>query len=360
MQALFRQAGPAMRMISIACVLLLAGTGLALIAGFLGRLHPLFDSFSHFRVHLVVLALVAALPLFVSNWKVGVPVLLVAALAAATTTAAVPVPIVGMKVGAFAPRLPDQPVYRLLQANLRYDNPTPEAFLSLVGRAMPDVITLNEVSRPWRDRLRVLEVAYPYSRFCEPARGVWAVAILSRRPFAEGADVRCDRRGAFAEAALDFGGRSVVIAAMHLGWPWPFGQDRQMRQLEPRLAALGDTALLAGDMNATPWSRTVADVARAGKLDLMPSPGPTWLSGHLPIALIPLGLPIDQVFAKGGVRVHAVTRAEPVGSDHLPLLVDFSVAPQARPPAEEPETDVVANQRLRVSDETRRSTLPPG
>src|SRR5690606_35155834 len=112
--------------------------------------HPLFDSFSHFRLHLVVLALVAALPLFLVNWKVGIPVLLVAALAAATTTAAVPVPVVGMKQGKFAPPDLDQPVYRLLQANLRYDNPTPGAFLSLVGRAKPDVITLNEVSRPWR------------------------------------------------------------------------------------------------------------------------------------------------------------------------------------------------------------------
>jgi endonuclease/exonuclease/phosphatase (EEP) superfamily protein YafD len=349
-----------MRMISVACGLVLVGTALALVAGFLGRLHPLFDSFSHFRVHLVVVALVAALPLLIANWKLGLPVLVAAALAAATTTAAVPVPLVGMKLGAVVPPELDQPVYRLLQANLRYDNPTPEAFLSLVGRAKPDVITLNEVSRPWRDKLRVLEAAYPYSQFCEPARSVGAVAILSRRPFADGDGVRCDRRGAFADAAFDFGGRTVGIAAMHLGWPWPFGQDRQLRQLAPRLAEIGETALLAGDMNATPWSRTVTDVARAGGFDLMPSPGPTWVSLRLPIWLIPFGLPIDQVFAKGDVRVHAVTRAEPVGSDHLPLLVDFSVAPPARPPADEPATDVAAAQRLRVSDETSRSTLPPG
>ena len=109
-----------------------------------------------------------------------------------------------------------------------------------------------------------------------------------------------------------------------------------------------------------PIGWTVADVARAGGFDLMPSPGPTWISRRLPMSLLPLGLPIDQVFAKGDVRVHAVTRAEPVGSDHLPLLVDFSVASPARSPADELETDVAADQRLRVSEETRRSTLPPG
>lgn len=348
-----------MRVMPVLCMLMLAGIALALAAGFLGRLHPLFDSFSHFRVHLAVLALVLAVPLLLWGWKAGVLVVVGAALAVATTTAAVSVPVIGMKLGTFAPPDPDEPVYRLLQANLRYDNPTPEAFLSLVGRTKPDVITLNEVSEPWRRKLQLLTAAYPHSRFCAPARGVWAVAILSRRPLAEG-EVRCDRRGAFADAAFDFGGRTVTVATLHLGWPWPFGQDRQLRQLAPRIAEIGEAALLAGDMNATPWSRTVADVARAGGLQLMPPAGPTWISRRLPISLASLGLPIDQVFAKGDVRVHSVSRAEPIGSDHLPLLVDFSIAPRASPPAGEEESDVAAVQRFRINEATRRSTVPPG
>lgn len=331
-----------MRIASVLYVLMLAGTVVALVAGFLGRLHPVFDSLSHFRFHLAVLAFVAALPLLLWNWKVGALVAAGAVLAAATTSPALHVPVIGLKLGAFAPAEPDQPVYRLLQANLRFDNRTPEAFLSLVGRTKPDVITLNEVSELWRGKLQVLLAAYPHSKFCTPARGARAVAILSRRPFAEGGETVCDRRGAFGHGVFDFGGRTVEIAALHLGWPWPFGQDRQLDQLKPALGAIGRTALLAGDMNATPWSMTVAEVAQAGGFELMPSPGATWLNRRLPMSLVGLGLPIDQVFAKGDVRVHAITRAGPFGSDHLPLIVDFSIAPREKTPAGEDETDVVA------------------
>ena len=35
------------------------------------------------------------------------------------------------------------------------------------------------------------------------------------------------------------------------------------------------------------------------------------------------GLPIDRIFAKGDVVVHAVNRLEAVGSDHLPVLAEL-------------------------------------
>ncbi len=88
---------------------------------------------------------------------------------------------------------------------------------------------------------------------------------------------------------------------------------------------------MAGDMNSTPWSETVRRIARAGRLDVMPSPGPTWIPLGAPEELRFAGLPIDQVFASPGIRVHDVSRLEAVGSDHLPLLVQFSLAPDAKP-----------------------------
>ena len=40
---------------------------LPLVAGFFGRLHPAFDSFAHFRVHLAILLALAALPLLATR-----------------------------------------------------------------------------------------------------------------------------------------------------------------------------------------------------------------------------------------------------------------------------------------------------
>ena len=54
--------------------------------------------------------------------------------------------------------------------------------------------------------------------------------------------------------------------------------------------------------------------------------GPSWLDRRLPDALRPYaGLPIDQVIAKGDIVILSAKTLEAVGSDHLPVLVEFSL-----------------------------------
>jgi endonuclease/exonuclease/phosphatase (EEP) superfamily protein YafD len=161
---------------------------------------------------------------------------------------------------------------------------------------------------------------------------------VSRRPFAAGTEPRCFGRGALAIASVDFGGIAIDVAAIHLGWPWPFEQSRQIGELSESLAALGETSLLAGDCNAVPWSAAVRRVVDVGNLRLMPSVGPTWLYRKLPDFLRFAGLPIDQVFSKGAVLIHSASRLEDTGSDHLPVMVEFSLRPQEQKPNDEPET----------------------
>ena len=70
----------------------------------------------------------------------------------------------------------------------------------------------------------------------------------------------------------------------------------------------------------------------------MPSAGPTWLQIKLPDFLRFAGLPIDQVFSKGAVLIHSASRLEDTGSDHLPVMVEFSLRPEAKTPVDEHET----------------------
>ncbi|MGT2468084.1 hypothetical protein ACVOMV_29805 [Mesorhizobium atlanticum] len=53
-----------------------------------------------------------------------------------------------------------------------------------------------------------------------------------------------------ATATIDFNGVSVDVAAIHLSWPWPKEQYWQIGELAEPLAALGETAIMAGDCNA--------------------------------------------------------------------------------------------------------------
>lgn len=329
----------------------------ALVAGFFGTLHPAFDSFAHFRAHLAVLMALCALPLLATSFRLEAATALLFAVAAfATTSNALSVPRLWPVQAAYEAEAGDQAVpgdqavYRLLQMNLRFNNPTPEKVLSLIGRTQPDVITLNEVSDMWEAKLSHLASAYPHRILCPYPNGVFGVALLSRRPFAAGTQPRCDGRGAMAIATVDFGGTDVDVAAMHLTWPWPRNQSWQIGGLSGELASLGETSIMACDCNAVPWSAAVRRVADLGKLTVVPSPGPTWLYIELPDFLRFAGLPIDQVFSKGAVLIHSVSRLEGTGSDHLPLMVEFSLRPAEKKPVGEHET---ATASVRQNGRTR-------
>lgn len=336
------------RYLAVFQLLVLAGVmavSIPLALGFFGRWHPAFDSIAHFRAHLAIMLIIAAPVLFLTAMRPQALFALVFGLSAlSTTTTGSILPGLGPVQAAFAPRDDNQATYRLLQMNLRFDNPDPGKVLSLIGRTQPDVMTFDEVSAMWAERLQSLFAAYPYHVLCPYPNGVFGVAILSRRPFAEGSEPHCADRGAFAVAKVDFGGREADIAAIHLGWPWPFGQLQQIGRLTPALTSLGETALLAGDLNATPWSNAVANVAAVAGATRVPLNGATWQHHSLPDMLRFAGLPIDHVFTRGGVLVHSIARLEPAGSDHLPVLVEFSFVDER--PAQPAATATVSLARI--------------
>lgn len=310
---------------------------------FLGRLHPALDSIAHFRGHLAALLGIAGLLLLLAGfWKEGLVGLLFAAASFSSISDSLSLPGLTKVHAAFAPKDETRAVYRLLQMNLRFDNKTPEKVLSLIGRTQPDAITFEEVSAHWLPMLDRLSAAYPHRIVCQGTTRVGGVAVLSRRPFEGGAAARCFARGALAVTTIDFGGQPVNVAALHLGWPWPYDQWAQADDLAGPLGTLGETAILAGDFNAVGWSVTARRVAAAGGLTPVPSIGPTWLHRKLPKVLRPwIGLPIDHVLAKGNVVIHSATVQDDAGSDHLPVLVEFSLLPGAPAPGEQAPTATV-------------------
>lgn len=326
-------------------IALLAATllSLPLVGGFFGRQHPAFDSMAHFRVHLAVLLVLAAVPLLLARpfrWH-GTVAAAFGGAAILTVTGAPLLPGLGPVQASYQPKDMLSPAYRLLQLNLRYDNPEPGKVLSLIGRTRPDVVTLNEVSAMWAGKLDLLSSAYPHRIICRIDNHAGGAAILSLRPFAEGIEGQCLEGGTLATATIDLGGRLVEVAAVHLHWPWPFDQSAQIDRMAPLLTDMAETAILAGDLNAAPWSAASARVAQAAGMAPAGPAGPTWLYRRLPEFLRFAGLPIDRVFTKGDVVVHAADTLEAVGSDHLPVLVEFSLE-AALPEPEDPQTATAA------------------
>lgn len=314
-----------------ACALAAAG----LVLGFLNALHPAFDSLAHFRLHLAAAVALCGVVLLGSRFRRGgLAAIALAALAFAATPGTVLDSVAGNRANAaVAPQ--DRAVYRLLHLNARFDNGSPERFLSLIARLRPDVVTVNEVSVMWRQRLETLAAAYPHRIVCDSTDIAGGVAILSRRPFTAGIVPDCSEGGSLAVASVDFAGQAVSVSALHLNWPWPYDQADEVGRIAPRLAALPEAALLTGDFNAVRWSDTVRRVAEAGRLEDAGPVGPSWLPRALPDALRrSVGLGIDHVLAGPGVVVTRVERAADAGSDHLPVVTEFWVPSLAAPEAD--------------------------
>ncbi|GGD93160.1 endonuclease/exonuclease/phosphatase [Aureimonas endophytica] len=310
-------------------VVALAAAALTLFValGFFGGLVPLFDTFGQFRAHGAILLLVLVPPLlFQRRFGLGGAACLVGLLALYTVLPFLPLATPPADPAPGAPR------YTLLQMNLRFDAPEPDKALSLIARLRPDVVTLEELTGEWQTALERMSSAYPYQFYCRSRKADGDVAILSRRPFLgsvpgrEATGTDCDLANRFAVKTVDFNGLPVVIGAEHLRWPWPGGQHRMVASLAPLLGRLSDPLIIAGDFNSAPWTATMQAYAKASHTRLVGGIGPSWIAEFLPPELGRyLGLPIDNVLVSDGVEVLGVQRVEATSSDHLPVLLTFTM-----------------------------------
>jgi endonuclease/exonuclease/phosphatase (EEP) superfamily protein YafD len=310
---------PTQSWIKLAAVLIPVLFSIPLVLGFFGAAHPALDSFSHFRMHLAVLMALSALPaLFLRLWREAIMAIVLALTALATVLT----PPSSPKAEA-APEALAQ--YKLLQLNLRYDNEKQADIFRLIGRESPDVIALQEVSDTWRQRLKTIEARYPYTFYCSNRSHIGGAAILSRRPFALGSTPICVD-SLIAVARVDFGGRSAIITSLHLDWPWPFAQEWNVEEVRPYFEKLEGPLIISGDFNAVPWSQTLKNITQYSKTRIAEGLRPSWLvNGTMAHAAKWVGLPLDHILVSDRISAARVETLEPVGSDHLPLLLRFSI-----------------------------------
>ncbi len=296
------------------------------IAGHLNTLHPAFDSISHFRLHLAAIGMLLGLLLLVSRSHLGGSALLIVSSLSLFTTVW---PALGTAKAQAAGDA--MATYRLLQANLRFDNQTPEEFIRLLGETKPDIATIEEIPDMWAQRLKTVSAMYPHQLICPGRDRIGGVAIISRRPFSQNGITYCDGDGAVAVQSVDIGGQTVTVSAMHLEWPWPKMQPQQLVWLEPVFQSIkdaGNPVLIGGDMNATPWSAAAVRIADATGTCVLPQVWGTWMLQGYSKSLAPwVGLPIDNILSSNGVTLQSAITQRAIGSDHRPILIEFTLEP---------------------------------
>ncbi|MGH8195796.1 MAG: endonuclease/exonuclease/phosphatase family protein [Woeseiaceae bacterium] len=298
----------------------LAATAVTLLS-FLGQVLWVAELSTHFRMQLVVGSIV--LCILAAVFRQPRSALLAAVLAAVNLAYLMSYVMPGPRDAQATPVS-----FRMLAANVNLRNNNYGPLRDLIADLRPDIVGLSEVDREWAEALRELD--YPY-RILHTEDGAYGLALFSRLPLREleHSPYRQDGFQTAILAEVEIGGRGATFVLAHVRAPTSPAKTRlRNRQLE-KLATLfradrNHDEILLGDLNVTPWS-PYYDVLESGTGIVNAARGigyrPTW-----PTRPAFLRIPIDHCLLSEGLNVASIRTGPDIGSDHLPLIVDISVA----------------------------------
>lgn len=226
---------------------------------------------------------------------------------------------------------PQRDTLTLATANLNFDTKDftrLEAWLTSVQA--PQVVVLQEFTERAQEIVRrpaVVE-AYPH-RVLAPQPDQFGLAILSRLPIlsSERVEPASPTATLALRSKIAWSGRDVALTALHpmppISGSYAAARDDAIRLEAQRLGGIGAPALIAGDLNDTPWSTGLRGAAPW----MMRATGlvPTWpnAGGWLSV------LPLDHVLATPAWTTLGSAPGPDLGSDHRPVIVRLRLKNQA-------------------------------
>lgn len=310
-----------MKLLKKLIILGIIGTCLAIGLGFLGRIHPAFDTFSHFRLHLSFGLLVIGVIIALRDWQgMALLALIVGGIGFYTASNGTLLSKHDKQADA------SKPIYSLLHFNLYWINSQREAVIDKILELDPDLISLSEAATRWTLEIKRLDEKWPHVLHCPEWGKRGGIRFYSKWPLDQDSQY-CGPYGSFARTkVMAPDGSEFTSGSVHLRWPWPASGPEQLKTITPELEKIGQDALFAGDFNATTWSWSVKQFETASGMTIIPGVGPTWMIDELPLKHTWwAGLPIDNVMTKGRIRVLSADTLEDMGSDHLPVMVKFQI-----------------------------------
>lgn len=221
---------------------------------------------------------------------------------------------------------------KVLTFNVFETNRHPEDLAQFLEAEKADFVFVEEAEGLYA-ALDGLRGAYPYQT--EPYIGCdrppdtsCDTIILSRHPLEDvERPLTPAGRDRFLITTTIVEGRRLTLAGVHLTKPLQAGQQAEEIELIGRhVRELPRPLLVAGDFNATPWSKAVSRFKQLAEVRHPNGYHPTW-----PIWLPGLGLPIDHIMVSGDLSVlNRTTHKDPLGSNHLPLLATLALGGRPR------------------------------
>ncbi|WP_332653285.1 endonuclease/exonuclease/phosphatase family protein [Brevundimonas sp.] len=298
---------------------LTAPLGLALVA-LSGIGHRWFDILAQFTVPALAATAAATAVLALTRLRM-------AALHGLAACAALLIAVAPQWFPDGPPPEPGAPTVRLYSANLYYLNNDVAAIRASIEAADADVVVLIELGHAATARIDEVLEGYPHratSMRMDQTRGPSRSVIGSRFPLTALDDPPDGLHAVAAVARTPLGRLNIV--GVHLTRPWPFqeqwGQISQTMALQEVVENLDGPVVVSGDFNSVSSARIGKQIRR--ELGLHPAPGfpGTWPAK----APAPVSLTIDQVYASPGLAFESRRLGQPTGSDHRPVVTEFTRA----------------------------------
>jgi endonuclease/exonuclease/phosphatase (EEP) superfamily protein YafD len=307
----------------VAAMLRLLGIATAFftLTGFLGRFWWVFDLTSHFRAqYLAGAAVLAVAQALRRKWRwTGF------AAGLAVVNAAVLVSHTGM----FPPPAASAaaPTVRAVQLNVQTSNRAFARVRDFLRQTRPDFAVLEEVDATWQHELEPLRDLFPH-RLVELRADNFGIMLLSRHPLAEARVVtlgEAELPSVFARVTI--GGVALTVLGTHplppAGRDYSEHRDRQLTAIGEFIAGQSGPKVLLGDLNTTPWNVHFGRLlARSG---LRNSAAGRGYQASWPTAPFFLRIPLDHCLLSPELRVMRREIGPDVGSDHLPVIVEFAL-----------------------------------
>lgn len=291
----------------------------ATVVGFLGRLWWVFELASHFRAQYFLFLTASAFLFFLAGKSRTAILVTIFALVNLSL-------IVPFYFGSSWTHAGGR-TFRAVSMNLDKSNHAHRRLQELIHAVEPDFIALFEVNRIWLHELQKLQAMYPFTR-ADAREDNFGVALLSRIPL-EDAEIRHIGKVGVPSVVARFilDGQPLTVIGAHpvppVGRVYSENRNQQLVEVAQMVRSQREDVMLLGDLNITSWSPFFDDLIReTGLRDSRKGFGlqPSWPTGF-PL----LWIPIDHCLVSSGVIVHDRHIGPNIGSDHYPVIVDFSV-----------------------------------
>ena len=216
---------------------------------------------------------------------------------------------------------------KLLHANVLSSNTEYDRLIRLLDTEAPDLVMLQEVSPDWLVALDELRADYPYS-YAEAREGNFGIALFSRVPLRSVSHFDSPPFGyPTIVASLDIDGQVLHFIGTHPMIPvsgtFYDARNEQLAGVARLLGKQAEPKILVGDLNLSQWDMNYKRLEQQGGVrNARKGFGilPTW-PVFMPFAMIP----IDHVLVSETISVTGFYSGPRIGSDHLPLVVTFSL-----------------------------------